>query len=62
MVNSSQVYDKKNLNELELEKSKLENNMKEMTNKFNTLKKQIKSIQNINEKVQKEERIKELKD
>ena len=60
MINSSQIYDKIKLNELELEKIKLESNSKEIINKINLLKKQIKSTQDSNEKKQKEDRINEI--
>lgn len=59
-VNSGRIYDKTKLNELELSKSKLELEEKEQKNKIETLKKQLKQIDDNTEKEQKEKRILEL--
>ncbi len=60
IVNSSQIYDKTKLNELELEKSKLELDTKESIKKLDIMKKQLKQIDNKVEKEQKEIKIKEF--
>lgn len=59
-VNSGRIYDKTKLNELELSKSKLELEEKKQKNKIETLKKQLKQIDDKIEKEQKEKRILEL--
>lgn len=53
-VNSERIYDKTKLNELETSKSKLEIEEKSQKNKIETLKKQLKQIDNKVEKEQKE--------
>ena len=61
-VNSSQIYDKTKLNQLELEKSKLELEAKESIKKLDIMKKQLKQIDNKEEKEQKESKILEFQE
>jgi len=61
-VNSSQIYDKTKLNELELEKSNLELEQKEVKKKVDIMKKQLKEIDNKEEKKLKENKTKEFQE
>lgn len=61
-VNSSQIYDKTKLNQLELEKSKLELEAKETIKKLDIMKKQLKQIDNKEEGKQKETKILEFQE
>ena len=60
VVNSSQIYDKTKLNDLEIAKAKIDYEEKDLINKINIIKKQIKVISSNEEKQLKEERLVEL--